>query len=147
MRNWDGQESQCPLRERHSVLTTGLIVGVLWGACHILVNVWASGITSGALPLAVFLPAILVDLLVAWMPAYRVLMVWMYERTGSLLVAMLMHASLTASSLILGPLAISGAALFTYDVGLAIAIWVLIAAVAVVNRGQLSRQPPQSRVV
>ena len=28
-------------------------------------------------------------------------MVWVYDRTGSLLVAMLMHASLTASTLIL----------------------------------------------
>ena len=31
------------------------------------------------------------------LPAYRVLMVWVYDRTGSLLVAILMHASLTAT--------------------------------------------------
>jgi membrane protease YdiL (CAAX protease family) len=129
------------LRLRHGILTTGLIVGVLWGAWHILVNFWASGTTSGGLPLAIFLPAILFDLLVSWMPAQRVLMVWVYDRTGSLLVAMLMHASLTASTLILGPLAISGVALFTYDLGLAAALWVVIAAVAVANGRLLSRQP------
>ena len=36
-------------------------------------------------------------------------MVWVYDRTGSLLVAMLMHASLTASMLILGPWRYQGA--------------------------------------
>lgn len=39
------------------------------------------------------------------LPAYRVLMVWVYDRTGSLPVVMLMHASLSASTLILQPLA------------------------------------------
>jgi hypothetical protein len=33
----------------------------------------------------------------AQLTAYRVLMVWVYDRTGSLLVAWLRHASLTAS--------------------------------------------------
>jgi hypothetical protein len=37
-----------------------------------------------------------VSLLVGQWPAYRVLMVWVYDRTGSLLVAMLMHARLSA---------------------------------------------------
>ena len=35
--------------------------------------------------------------------AYRVLMVWVYERTGSLLVAMLMHVSLATFMFILTP--------------------------------------------
>ena len=38
-------------------------------------------------------------------------MVWVYDRTGeSMLVAMLMHASYTASTLILIPLALAGVA-------------------------------------
>ena len=36
---------------RYGVLTTGLIVGVLWGAWHFLVNVWGSGTPSGSAPL------------------------------------------------------------------------------------------------
>ena len=85
------------LRLRYGVLTTGLIVGFLWGAWHFLVNFWASGSPSGALsagPLAARRLVFSVGIL----PAYRVLMVWVYDRTGSLLVAMLMHASLTAST-------------------------------------------------
>ena len=60
---------------------------------------WEPGSFSGAFPLALLLVK-----LFSWLPAYRVLMVWVYDRTGSLLVAMLMHGSLTATQLILMPL-------------------------------------------
>jgi membrane protease YdiL (CAAX protease family) len=132
------------LRLRHGVLATGLIVGVLWGAWHLLPeDFWACTISSGGLPLALFVVARGLGFLVGQLPAYRVLMVWVYDRTGSLLVAMLMHASLTACTFILGPsaLAISGTALLTYDLVLSAAWWVVIAAVAVATRRQLSRQP------
>jgi hypothetical protein len=66
--------------------------------------------------LPVFLAARGIDLILGQLLAYRVLMVWVYDRTGSLLVAMLMHASLTATTLIAGPLAISGADLLTYAI-------------------------------
>ena len=143
---WTGFAVPTLLRLRYGVLTTGLIVGVLWGAWHFLVNFWASGSSSGELSLALFLPPVLFNLLVGVLPAYRVLMVWVYDRTGSLLVAMLMHASLTASTLILGPLAVSGVALLTWNLVLAAALWVVVAAVAVANGGQLSRQPLRRRV-
>jgi membrane protease YdiL (CAAX protease family) len=133
------------LMRRHGVFTSGLIVGVLWGAWHYLVNVWASDISSGALSLSFFLPAILFILLVGVLPAYRMLMVWVYDRTRSLLVAMLMHVSLTASMLILGPLAISGVPLLTYNLVLAAALWIVVATVAVANGGQLSRPALRSR--
>jgi len=35
------------LRLRYAVLGTGLIVGGLWGAWHLPINYWASGVTSG----------------------------------------------------------------------------------------------------
>lgn len=61
--------------------------------------------------------------------------------------AMLMHASLTASTLILSPLAISGVRLLTtYDLALAAALWIFVAGVAVANGGQLSRQALLRRV-
>ena len=129
------------LRRRYGILSTGLIVGVLWGAWHLLTNdFWASSTTSGDLPLALFITVNGILFLVGQLPAYRVLMVWVYDRTGSLLVAMLMHASLTASTLVLGPTAISGVYILTYDLALAAAMWVVVAAVGLANRGQLSRQ-------
>ena len=130
------------LRRRYGVLTTGLIAGGLWGAWHFLVVVWGIGSSAGTLPLALFVP---LDLF-SFLPAYRVLMVWLYDRTASLLVAMLMHASLTASMLILGPLAISGGTLLTYELVFAAALWVVVAAVVVADRRHLSRQPLRKRV-
>jgi membrane protease YdiL (CAAX protease family) len=131
-------------QRRYGVLGTGLIVGVLWGAWHFLTTLWGSGTSSGELSLAILLPGVLFA--VGILPAYRVLIVWVYDRTGSLLVAMLMHVSLTASMLILGPLA-TGAALATYELVFAATLWLFVAAVAVAQGGHLTRQPPLRRRV
>ena len=73
-------------------------------------------------------------------------MVWVYDRTGSLPVAMLMHARLIASvPLILMPLA-TGVALLSWYLVLAAALWVVVATVAAASGGQLSRQPLRRRV-
>jgi membrane protease YdiL (CAAX protease family) len=132
-------------RLRYGVLTTGLIVGALWGAWHFPVFFWGSGAPSGAgtVPVALYL----LVLLFSWLPAYRVLMVWVYDRSGSLLVAMLMHVSLVASNAILVPLALAGLALVTYDLAWAAVLWVFVAAVAVARGGHLTRQPPLRRRV
>ena len=127
------------LRLRCSAFTTGLIVGVLWGVWHFLIAFWSSGSLAGEASLAIFVAGFLVFYLGA-LPAYRVLMVWVYDRTGSLLVAMLMHASLSASTLILQPLA-TGAPYLTWNLVLAAVLWIVVAAVAVANRGQISHQP------
>jgi membrane protease YdiL (CAAX protease family) len=121
------------LRRRYGVLTTGLIVGVPWGAWHFIVF-WQSDSFSGALPLV-----LLLGQLFSWLPAYRVLLVWLYDRTGSLLAVMLMHASLvvtTAGSLV--PLTLAGMALLTWILAWAAALWVVV---AVVQRLQPSPRP------
>lgn len=65
-------------------------------------------------------------------------MVWVYDRTGSLLVAMLMHASLVAFWLASIPHAIAGAPLVTWYLVWAVALWVVVAAVALAQ-GDISR--------
>ena len=143
---WTGFAVPTLLRLRHGVLATGLIVGVLWGVFHWPVNSWAGVSFSGALSVAVSLPLQLFST-VAGLTAYRVLMVWVYDRTGeSMLLAMLMHASLSASMLTLPPL-VTGVAYVTYNLALATVLWVVVAAVAVANGGHLTRQPlPRRRV-
>jgi membrane protease YdiL (CAAX protease family) len=130
------------LRLRYSILTTGLIVGVLWGGWHILSNViWGSGAYAGSLSPALYITVHGFIFLIGQLPAFRVLLVWVYDRTSSLLVVMLMHAGLTVSTLILGPLAISGVSLLIYDLATAAVMWVVVAAVAVANGWLHSRQP------
>jgi len=131
------------MRLRYGVLGTGLFVGVLWGTWHLLINYWSSGVTSGEISLAIWVPAWLLGTLVGQLTAYRVLMVWVYERTnGSLLVAMLMHASFAAFTFILFPPLAVEANLFS-GFAVAAAMWVVVGAVALANGGHLSRQPRQ----
>jgi uncharacterized protein len=127
------------LRRRYSVLTTGLIVGFLWSVWHFLPTFWGSGDATGALSLTLLLPPCL--FYAGVLPAFRVLMVWVHDRTGSLLVVMLMHASLTASTLFILSPAARGVSLMIYYVILTAVIWVVVAAVALANHGQLSRRP------
>lgn len=123
------------LMPRHGVLATGVIVGVLWGAWHILAQVGlASGSYSGSLPLPVFLISRSLALLVGPLPASRVLMTWAYSRTNSLGLIMLMHASLTASTLILEPRSIAGTALLAYDAATGLAWWIAVGVLVLSRR-------------
>jgi membrane protease YdiL (CAAX protease family) len=129
------------LRRRHSVLATGLLVGVPWGAWHLLTNdIWIASAFSGDRSPAVFMTATGVSLLAGQLPAYRVLMVWVDDRTGSLLIAVLMHTSLAACTFAFG-LSVTGAAFLLYAFGLAVAWWIVVAAVALVQRGHLAHHP------
>ena len=114
------------LRLRYTAFHTGLIMGLLWGAWHLLITLWMSGTSSGVFSLAIFLPGMLFH--IVSLTAYRVLMVWVYDRTGSLLVAMLMHTSLSASRGILNPVGLSLSSALAYDLIVAAALWIVVAA-------------------
>jgi membrane protease YdiL (CAAX protease family) len=126
------------LRMRYSVFATGLIVGLLWGAWHFIVAFWGSGTPSGEFSLMLFLPQLL--FYVAVLPPYRMLMVWVYDKTESLLISMLMHASLTGSILfIFMPLSISGTPLLIWYLVLAIAFWVAVVIIFLSKRKGLEK--------
>ncbi|MEN4041158.1 MAG: CPBP family glutamic-type intramembrane protease [Anaerolineaceae bacterium] len=126
------------LRSRYSIVATGLIVGFLWGLWHFIVAFWGSGAPSG-----MFSPLILLNQVafyVGVLPAYRVLMVWVYDRTTSLLVTMLMHASLTAfTTFIFAPstTAITAGERLIYHLALSGVLWIAVGAVVATSRGRL----------
>jgi pimeloyl-ACP methyl ester carboxylesterase/membrane protease YdiL (CAAX protease family) len=128
---WTGFAAPRHLR-RHRVPMTGLIVGVLWGLWHLLQQVFIGGTYAGGIPLVTFV-MLSASAAVANLTAYRVLMVWLYDRTGSLLVTTLMHGMLTASTIFwFTPIATG--ALFLANVWLAATMmWLLVGAVAVVD--------------
>jgi membrane protease YdiL (CAAX protease family) len=133
------------LRLSYGMLATGLIVGFIWGAWHVLVTVWASGDSSGNFDYDLLLPPMI--FYVAVLPAYRVLMVWVYDRTESLLVAMLMHASLTANTVYILMPPVIGVQLASYYFVLAAALWVAVAAVALnQRRSKLGGRPPKDQL-
>jgi membrane protease YdiL (CAAX protease family) len=128
------------LRRRYGVLVTGLIVGILWSAWHLLPNVWASRAASGELAMPAYFAGTAVAVFVGYLTAFRVLMVWLYDHTQSLFVAMLMHVSLTASLLILNPLDISGANLWVFSFAFAAALWVVVVVIALRSDWHLERR-------
>ena len=91
------------LRRRHGVVPTAVTIALLWGAWHYPMFANSTD-PSGAIPT----PLIVAVFLFAWLPAYRVLMVWLYDQTGSLLLAVLMHAPLAAGAFINSFLGASG---------------------------------------
>jgi len=86
------------LRAKYPSLTAGLILGGLWGLWHFLAGF--AGSTPGQETLW------LAEALIFWLvglTAYRVLIVWVYAHTNSLLVAIIMHAFLSGSLYLFGP--------------------------------------------
>jgi membrane protease YdiL (CAAX protease family) len=132
------------LRRRYGVLATGLIVGILWSAWHLLPNVWASRAASGELAMPLYFAGTAVGVFIGYLTAFRVLMVWFYDHTQSLFVAMLMHVSLTASLLILNPIGISGANLLVFSFAFAAAVWVVVVVIASRRGWHLVRRPLRS---
>lgn len=127
------------LLQRRSVLSTGLIVGALWAVWHFIINVWTSGDAAGVLDLHLFLHSFLFS--VGILTAYRVLMVWVYHNTRSLLLAMLMHMSLTTGNILFVPLAMTGWTGAWWSLTVAAAFWLIVVLVVRLNRGALSQQP------
>ncbi len=123
------------LRQRYGFLATGLIVGLLWGAWHFIVF-WESDSFSGIFPLVLLLARLFANL-----PAYRILMVWVYDHTKSLFIAILMHATLTGLVFIEPPL--TGGNLLIYMLVRGAALWILIAVVFLVKR----RAPRRNRSI
>lgn len=128
------------LRRRHGVLTTGVVMGLLWGVWHFPMFAGTSD-PSGALPTAL----VVAVFLFAWLPPYRVLMTWVNDRAESLPIAMLMHAPISATAFILGAAASGGSSgleILLPSLCWGAGFWVLVAVVAWVNRGHLTRRPP-----
>ena len=89
------------MQMKYSAFATGIILGVIWAIWHLLADFWGGYSEYGEL----YLPHYL--LWVVALPAYRVLMVWIYNNSNSLLLAQLMHASFTGSQFLLTPSAVS----------------------------------------
>ena len=82
----------------------------------------------------------------AQLTAYRVLMVWVYDRTGSLIMATLMHGSLTASTIFIFTPVATGISFLIYTSALAGAMWIVVAAVAFARSVHPFRRPIQRRM-
>lgn len=128
------------MRKRYDLLAVGLIVGLIWGAWHIMANdIWAIKTYSGKMPTVLYAIFSGLSFLIGQLPPFRILMVWAYERTGSLFLMMVMHFSLTACSISFAPIAMTGWQVFNYSLAVALVFWVIAGAVVIANRQQFLR--------
>jgi membrane protease YdiL (CAAX protease family) len=121
------------LRLRYSITVTGLIVGFLWGTWHFILF-WEGDSFSKTLPLFILLAR-----LFAWLPPFRVLMVWILDRTGSLLIVILTHASLVFTTTVLVPMTLTGKNLLIWLIVWSLALWTIAGIVTIYKEG-ISRQ-------
>lgn len=129
------------LKRHYGVLTTGLIVGFVWGAWH-FPPFWKGDTFYATIPLV-----LLLGQLFSWLPPYRILMVLVYDRTESLLLCILMHASLMAGLSALVPAELSGTTLLTWIFTWAVALWTIVGVGAMLKGKRLSRQARQEQMV
>lgn len=108
------------LRQQYSIHMTGLIVGLLWGAWH-FPPFWETNSFSGLFPFALMLAR-----LFAWLPPFRILMVWAHEKTGSLFLTILMHGSLVFTTLVMPSMTLTGVNLLVWLIAWGAALWLLV---------------------
>ena len=104
----------------------GLSLGLVWAMWHMLVD-FRQNYSSMGDAWMVWLLSFTV-LYVATLTAYRVLMTWIFARTRSLLLAVLMHASYTGWLMVLFPATSFGQGL-AWQTTLAAALWLMVVVV------------------
>jgi membrane protease YdiL (CAAX protease family) len=130
------------LRRSHSILSTGLLMGVLWGAWHL--PLFAGNTDApGELPALLLLAA----LLFGWLVPYRMLMVWVYDRTQSILLVMLMHTPIVIGAILLSAEDPSREEMFVPLILTSSMYWLLVGAVALANRSHLTHDRPSRAAI
>ena len=127
---------------KYSALPASLLLGALWGLWHIpVVDFLGAAYPHGAYWLPFFLA------FVALMMAMRVLIVWVYCNTSSVLLAQLLHASSTGFLVMLSPPSVSSAQEALWYAVYAAVLWVVVALVIAAYGKRLVRQPMQVKVI
>jgi hypothetical protein len=129
---------------RHAALSTGVIVGMLWGGWHLLTNaVWAGPSAAAEVPAGLFVAANALLMVVNQPPMFRVLMVRVNQRTDGLLVAVLMHASLLFSTFVLAPVGLTRVSTPIYPLAGGIGMWAAQASAYGFRTVNAHSPPPQ----
>jgi uncharacterized protein len=116
------------LQVRHSAFTAALALGVVWGLWHIPLY-FVPGTGQFETVRGAASPAFAIGAFVVWTIGLSILFTWLYNRTsGSLIVAMLFHASVNVAAYVPVAVGSAGAAAIVY----ALITWVV--ALAVVSR-------------
>lgn len=112
------------MMKRFDILKTGLVVGFLWGLWHFLPVYWGSGNASGNLDGQLFFSGLYSNYGV--LIPFRIILVWLHQKTASLIPVILMHATLTTFLLFIFNVAVSGYPLLLYHIIFSVFLWVTV---------------------
>jgi CAAX protease family protein len=130
------------MQVKHSALASAIVLGLVWGLWHApVVDYLGAAAPHGAYWLPFFLS------FVAIVAAMRVLIVWVYSNTASLLLAQLMHVSMTASLVVFAPVKLSPVQETAWYWAYAAVLWIVVALVAARYGKRLVRRPVPARTV
>jgi uncharacterized protein len=122
------------LENRYSALGSAVLLGLLWGIWHApVVDFLGAAYPHGDYWLPFFLS------FVALVAAVRVLIVWLYTNTGSVLIAQVTHLSSTGFLATLAPVAVAPVQEAGWYALYALVLWVIVAVVVARFGRSLSR--------
>ena len=127
------------MREMLGTFKAGLVLGCVWSIWHLPVI----NFLGAARPHGTYLPAFFLSFLIA-MTAIRVLIGWLYVKTGSVLIAQLLHISSTAALVVFGPFRVTAQQETVWYFSYGIALWMIVGVLQfAIDRGQSQvPQPP-----
>jgi membrane protease YdiL (CAAX protease family) len=117
------------LLQNKNLIKAGITLGLMWGLWHLLSNYLGSDAAAGNVPLLLYLPV----MLFSFLPPFRILMIWVYKHTESLLIAVLMHASLDMFWMLSMPVSITGKGYMIWYLLWAMILWSLVIIINVVS--------------
>ena len=115
------------LLSRFGWVRAGATLGIVWALWHALADYWG-GASYGRL----WAPHML-EWIVA-LTAFRILMTWAYRHTGSLLLAMLLHAASTGAQALLWPVGATPRAELLWYGLFAASLWIAVRVVVIHDR-------------
>jgi uncharacterized protein len=128
------------LRQKYNALVSALLLGLLWSFWHLLADF--AGSTPGQEGFWFF------SFLLFWvapLTAFRILMVWVYNNTRSLLLAQIMHACFSGALFVLAP-SLSPDLSLLYSAVLAAVLWIAAGLVIAITGKDLVRRPARSKL-
>ena len=126
------------LQERHAPVPATLLLGVVWAFWHLPLLATDPGALTGLTSLADLGPTVVLPVLN--IVGFAFLLTWIYNATGSVLLALLMHAGFNTANSTLVPLpfeALLGGSSTAVLVTVTVAVWVVALLLVVATRGRL----------
>jgi membrane protease YdiL (CAAX protease family) len=120
------------MRSKHSFLRASIFLGLLHALWHIVADFLSNYYDFGGIWLPTFMS------FSVFVVALRIIIAWVYENTGSVLLSQLIHGSSSGFLAALVPMEIAGKSWFIFYTIYALVLWIV--AVIIILRNNLHKR-------